>query len=545
MTGTALQTGARTWVTWLAVLAGATAAMLALRPSLDKAHLALGYLLIVLGASARSGRRLGLTIAVLAFIALNFFFIPPYHTLLVADARDWLVLAAFLVTGATAAQLLSRVRGEAAAARERADEIDRISVLGAEALNAGRAEQALEAVAKAVRDTLRVDRCEIYERRDGDTGVLLVGISGIADIDIPSQVPDPPPERGIAVFRVPHGLPLTGWVASSGRVAVEQDDGGIYVGNSATTDQALHEMVGRRIRVLIIPLRVRERTVGVLRLVSARGWSIDAASRRVLEALSYYAALGLERVGLTAAAEHAEALRQADALKDALLASVSHDLRTPLTTIKALAQQIRHDGDERAATIEEEADRLNRFVADLLDLSRIAGGALDVAPEVTAVEDLIGAALQRVSGSPGARDIAVAMDPAEPLLLGRFDFVHALRVLVNLIENALKYAPDAPTELGAARESDMVSITVADRGPGVAASEQDRIFEPFYRPARGAPGAAGAGLGLSIARSLAEAQGGTVRYAPRAGGGSIFTLTLPAADIAEFGLINSARGTSL
>ena len=233
-------------------------------------------------------------------------------------------------------------------------------------------------------------------------------------------------------------------------------------------------------------------------------------------------------------AEHTEALRQADRLKDALLASVSHDLRTPLTTIKALAHRIGQEGDERAVTIEEEADRLNRFVADLLDLSRLAGGALAVSPELTAAEDLVGATLQRVSGAQGDRAIAVSLDREEPLLLGRFDFVHSLRILVNLIENALKYSPaGAAVELEARRAGDALEFVVADRGPGIPPAESERIFEPFYRPSGSPPDAGSAGLGLSIARRLAEAQGGSLRHEPREGGGSRFILRVPAADLAD------------
>jgi two-component system, OmpR family, sensor histidine kinase KdpD len=261
---------------------------------------------------------------------------------------------------------------------------------------------------------------------------------------------------------------------------------------------------------------------------------LDPERWRFVDALSYYAALALERVRLVTEAEHAEALREADRLKDALLASVSHDLRTPLTTIKALAHDIRSDGDERAVTIEEEADRLNRFVADLLDLSRLAGGALAVAPEINAAEDLVGAALQRASGALGGRGVAVSLDPAEPLLLGRFDFVHALRVLVNLLENAHKYSPPGTAvEVAARRVGDGLELAVADRGPGVPPAERERIFEPFYRPAGSSPDVGGAGLGLSIARRLAEAQGGTLRYEAREGGGSRFVLRVPAADVAE------------
>jgi two-component system, OmpR family, sensor histidine kinase KdpD len=128
---------------WLGILAGATLAMLAVRASLDKAHVALGYLLVVLGAGASTGRRIGVALSVVAFLLFNFFFLPPYHSLVVAQPLDWIVLVAFLVTGIVAAQLLARARADAARARARAGEVDRLSAVGAEALNAGRAEEAL------------------------------------------------------------------------------------------------------------------------------------------------------------------------------------------------------------------------------------------------------------------------------------------------------------------------------------------------------------------------------------------------------------------
>ena len=519
------------WALWLGALALVTAAMLAIRPHLDKAHVALAYLLLVLGASASAGRRLGIALSVAAFLCFNFFFVAPQHTLLVAAPLDWLVLAAFLATGVIASQLLARAQSEARAARDRAEEVDRLAALGAEALNAGRAEDALTTIAEVIRATLRVTQCEIFVR-DGNDVVNVVAESGT------------PAGSGANGTRVTDGalvpfaqsmggMRLVEWVATSGRSALERMDGAVRVGPDADIANDPLDLDISGAQTILLPLRVRDRTVGVLRLAHTKALSLDRPQSRFLAALSYYAALGVERLRLVGEAEHANALREADALKNALLASVSHDLRTPLTTIKALAHDLRMEGHDRAATIEEEADRLNRFVADLLDLSRLNGGAFTVTPELNAVEDLFGAALQRASGLLREHEVKVALDTAEPLLLGRFDFVHSLRIVVNLLENAAKYSPAGSViELSVERQGDVLRIVVADRGMGVPPGEEERIFEPFYRPG-GQPDTTGAGLGLSIARRMAEAQGGSVTYEPRPGGGSVFVLQLAAADVSE------------
>ncbi|HEU4722935.1 MAG TPA: ATP-binding protein [Gemmatimonadaceae bacterium] len=522
---------------WLGALGVATLALLAVRAQLDKAHVALAYLLVVLAAGASTGRRIGVTLSVAAFLLFNFFFLPPYHSLVVAQALDWIVLVAFLATGIVAAQLLARARADAARARQRSAEVDRLSAVGAEALNAGRAEDALGAIAEVMRSSIRAARCEIYVpgRAPGLTVVATAGALRDASASID--------RTGPYALRM-GGTQLVEWVMSSGRTALERLDGGVRVSAEERDASDMLGLDANGARALLLPLRVRDRSVGVLRLIDDDPIAIDRAQSRFLVALSYYAALGVERLRLEGEAAHAQALREADELKNALLASVSHDLRTPLTTIKALAHDLRADGDERAATIEEEADRLNRFVADLLDLSRLNAGSFTVTPEVNAVEDLFGAALQRLSGTLRERRLHVEVDAGEPLLVGRFDFVHALRVIVNLLENAAKYSADGGTiALRAERRGDAIHITVTDRGPGVPPGEEKRIFEPFYRPP-GQPDTGGAGLGLSIARRMAEAQGGTVCYEPGAGGGSIFTLRLPAAGVGD-GAADEERTASL
>ncbi len=249
--------------------------------------------------------------------------------------------------------------------------------------------------------------------------------------------------------------------------------------------------------------------------------------------------LAAERTRLVAEADRAEALREADRLKDVVLASVSHDLRTPLTTIKMLAEEGARRGEPRALAIDEQADRLGRLVADLLDLSRLKGGALPVHPELNMAEDLVGAALRQLAGVLKDRTVETNIDFTEPALggrfdfvqtlriltnllanaAGRFDFVQTLRILTNLLANAAQHTPrESPIELSVHREGETLVFAVADRGPGIPLPERERIFEPFYRPAGAAADAGGAGLGLAIARRLTELPGG----------GSIFFMRLPA-----------------
>jgi two-component system sensor histidine kinase KdpD len=476
--------------------------MLAIRARLDKAHIALIYLLVVLAGSVWGGRPLGLALAGSAFLLFNWFFLSPYKTLALSNSLDWLILAVFLIVSVVAAQLLHRERQRAEEARRRADEVDRLATLGAETLSVGRADQALAAIMAVIRETLRIAFCRIHE------------------------APATEASRGDAD-------PLVAWAAATGRIVRRRADG--TTGLAGPDEQSLELGLGHQpaVTTLLVPLRVRDRVVGVLELGDEDLTRLDTAQRRFLTALAYYAALAVERVRLSAEADRAEVLRETDRLKDALIASVSHDLRTPLTTIKALAHDLRAGGDTRAVTIEEEADRMNRLVVDLLDLSRLQAGGIPLRIELTAVDDLLGAVVQRVSGAMNGRGLKVTIE-GDTLLIGRFDLVHALRALVNLVENAAKYSPpEAPVELRVRRDNGSIAFAVSDRGPGVAPDQAARIFEPFYRAPGAPPDVGGAGLGLTIARRFAEAQHGSLTYEPRPGGGSTFTMRLPAAELSE------------
>jgi two-component system, OmpR family, sensor histidine kinase KdpD len=494
------------WLLWFALLATATAAMYSVRGRIDQAHVVLLYLLIVLGASASSSRALGFTLAVVSFVLIDYFFQPPYDEFAIGKPLDWLVLIAFLATAVVATQLLARARGEAIEARARATEVTSLSQLASETLNAGRAEEALIRIVDVIQNTLAVQECAIWPwLPDRGFGPRITR----EGIEARPRVPDP-----LIARAAEQGTPLTLSVDGSLAGAREAEPGA---------------------RELFLPLGVQGRVVGVLVLADQHPLEFDPPKQRFLAALTYYAALGVERARLVREAEHATALREADRMKDNLLASVSHDLRTPLTTIKALAQTAALRGDTAAAAIEEQADRLTRLVADLLDLSRMKGDAFRAAPDINTAEDLIGAAQRQAQGLlVGGRTIKSVIDLDSPALVGRFDFTHSLRIVGNLLENALRYTPPGGSvELGVRRDGEALVFTVADRGPGIPAVEVDRIFHPFYRRADAAPDVGRAGLGLSIARRLAEIQDGSLRYEPRAGGGSVFVLRLPAVDIAE------------
>jgi len=507
-----------TWLLWIALVAALTVVMTSARSQFDQVHVVLMYLLVVLGGSATGGRALGVSLACAGFVLIDYYFQPPYGNISVDKSIDWLALIAFLATALVATQLLARAQAEADAARRRTEEVASLARLGSETLSAGRAEDALSRIARMIKTTLGVDECAIVAwSTEHGFG------AGATQSEIRSKMDDDP----LLQDAVEHSRVI--WLNAGGTVVHPASDAG----------EAPPAGVG--VRKLVLPLRVQGRVVGGLRLQTVETFSFDEPQRRFLDAISYYAALAVDRVRLVKEAEHAEALREADRLKDIVLASVSHDLRTPLTTIKALAQSEAMQGNQAAGAIEEQADRLTRLVSDLLDLSRLKGGGFTVQPELNTAEDLIGAAVRQAQGLLGGHALRTVVDLDSPALVGHFDFAQSLRALGNLLENAIRYSPPGEAiELGAAREADMLVFTVADRGPGVQREDVARIFEPFYRSSNAPPDAGRAGLGLSIARTLAEMQGGRIEYRARPGGGSVFSLRLPATEVLEAALEQSA-----
>jgi two-component system sensor histidine kinase KdpD len=496
------------WVAWGAMLALVTVVLQDMRGSIDQVHVALTMLLVVLGGSVAGGRALGFTLAALSLLLINYFFQSPFDHFTVSKPLDWIVLVNFVATAFVTTELLTRARQQADAAEARASEVETLSQLGAESLQYATAEEALAAIETLVQRAMGADACTIipgevaHANRDAATG------DAGAELD-----------RQAYARAVEAGKPI---LLGVGDTLVEH--------NGADIEQPASVVI--LTRLLALPLRAKERIIGVLVVRGDAPLILDGPQRRLLGALGYYAALAIERMRLMAEAAQSAALREAQRAKDEIFAAVSHDLRTPLTTIKVLAQSGASRGEPSSMAIVEQADRLARMVGDLLEISMLRTGSTNRPPELNTADDLVGAAMRQAEGMLNGRRIEVQLDFESPTLVGRFDFVHTLRIIGNLLDNALRHTPEGGiVELRAERDNGWLVFTVADRGAGVASDERDRIFEAFYRPADATPDVGHAGLGLSIARSLADLQGGSVSYRAREGGGSVFELRLPAADV--------------
>ncbi len=277
-------------------------------------------------------------------------------------------------------------------------------------------------------------------------------------------------------------------------------------------------------------LRFGTRHVG--RLFYPAGKSFADDSQRILPALASMLAVAVDRERLSLAAVEAETLRRSDAIKTAVLRAVSHDLRSPLTAIRAAGEGLRRDDlklddadrAELAETITGEAARLERLVTNLIDLSRLEAGAARPRPELWPADELVARALDTLGSA--ARRVAVHL-PAEPVAT-TVDGAQIERVLVNLLENAAKFSsPTDRIELDVRMEGAELVIRVRDHGPGIPPERAARIFDPFESSSV----STGTGLGLAIATGFAQANGGRVWFEPGAGGGAVFALALPAADV--------------
>jgi two-component system sensor histidine kinase KdpD len=467
------------------------------------ANVSMLYLLVVTFSALLLGRVAAVAASVLSFLAFNWFFVTPRYRFTVLDSAEWLALCVFLLTAIVIGQLTALLRmrvEEANRSKSEAIALAQATWSIASQLNRNQAlQQVLEQLVAAAR-------------------LPSAAIISLAELENPQVV--------------------ASYIAESRHA------------DAAAVDR--HDSLARHIRAIdwartdkgslnleqgkLLPITVDGQAAAVLYLETGIAAADSATQQPIIEALINHAVLIFQRDALMKADARAQALAEADRLKTALLSMISHDFKSPLTSIKTSVGSLLHDSEhphsngERQLlnTVDHETDRLNRMVGNILDLSRLEAGVWKPRCDMIPVTELVGAALDAFSLEDNRR-ILLDINCSPPSVW--VDAVQIVQVLTNLIENALKYAPHSTVELKSYVEADTTVIEVLDNGQGLPVGQEHRIFEAFYRSADLSEGAIpGIGIGLAICRGLVQAHGGQLTAKNRASGGAAFRLVLQNVD---------------
>jgi len=479
------------------VVAIATAVSWLLPPVSERSNLVMVYLLGIVIVAMRTGRGPSLLAAVLSVAAFDFFFVPPYFTFAVSDVRYLFTFAVMLIVGLVISGLTVRTRTQAEAAEHREQRTAALYAMSRELAGTRGVD---DLVAIAIRHIAEVFRTQVVVLVPGGGGALRPASGGQFDLDGNELAVG----RWVYEHRQPAGLGTNTLPGSS---------------------------------ALYVPLIGSTGAVGVLGVRPSDPHAMDVPERlHQLETFAAQTALALERARLAAEAQDAEVRIETERLRNSLLSSVSHDLRTPLAAITGAVTTILDGGRLEAATrhellesVRDEAERLNRLVQNLLEMTRLESGALQLRRELHPIEEVIGAALGRFAKPLGTRRVTTRVPPDLPLVA--IDDVLVEQVLINLLDNTLKYTPPtSPIDIIATATDRNVTVEIADHGPGLPPGEEDKVFDKFYRAH--AVGGRGAGLGLAICRGIVRAHGGRIWAQNLPGGGVAFLFTLPLGDAA-------------
>jgi two-component system sensor histidine kinase KdpD len=465
-------------------------------------NLSILYLPLVMFCAVTWGWWTALGAAVLAFLAYDLLFTQPYYTLTIHEPHEWIALLVFLIVAAVTSNL---------AARERA-----------------RREQAGRQARTA---TLLYDLSRALAGEDQRAGLLLFAERLVAELRLDGAV-IARSDAGGRLDPLVHVGKAEGALGSESVGRIFAQPGGPSHPGRWIVLKARGEP--RRAPVANFPLRSDGRQIGMLRLVGRPSGFADDETH-LLATIADRLAVTMEREMLRQEANRVELLRRTDELRTALLSSVSHDLRTPLAAIKASAESLlqhdvawsEEDRDDFASAIVRESDRLNRLVGNLLDMSRIEGGALR--PQLDWYD--LGELLREVVGrlGPLLDGRCVNLTVADDLPPAMLDYLMIGQVVTNLLENAVKYTPPCtPIDLHVEHAGDSVRVGIVDHGSGIPASKWPAVFEPFYRLERRGP-IRGSGLGLSVSKGLVEGHDGRIWIEETPGGGATFRFELPLA----------------
>ena len=438
---------------------------------------ALTFLLVVLVVSANWGFWYAAFLAVLSTLAFNYFFLPPFGTLTIADPQNWAALFAFLATAVIAGQLSERARREMLRANQRRRELEHLYAFSQRLLTL-----------ESVPELLNLAPRHIVETFGGRGAALFVS-------DRTDVYRSDPAAREIETGRLQS-------VAGRGEPVIDSDNALAYV-----------------------PLRLGVRSVGAI------GISGVTLSHESLEALSTLVAIAIERTRAIENVGKAEAARENEKLRSAILDSVAHEFRTPLTAIKASATSLIAGGldelqqNELFAVINEESDRMDHLVEEATQMARLESKQVELQRAPHDIRDAIDGALRTAAKSIAGH--SVRLETADDLPLVEFDMELIVNVLRQLLENAAKYSPrESAIQISVEKTDSQVIVSVADRGPGIDELEQALIFDKFYRGKDNRYSIQGTGMGLAIAKAVVEAHGGTIGVTSQLGQGSVFSFTL-------------------
>jgi two-component system sensor histidine kinase KdpD len=462
--------------------------------------ISLVFLTAVLASAITYGLWPALAASLVSTLAYNFFFLPPLYTFTIADPQNVVALFFFAVIALIASNLTSRVRSQAMAARQRAKTTEDLYLFSRKLGSAVTLDDLLWATAYQIALMLKL------------TVVILLPEEGTITVRSGYPPEDTLDEADLAAAK---------WCWENDRAA----------GRGADTLPGAKR--------LFLPIRTGRGPVGVVGLGSDReGPLLSPDQRRLLDALCDQAALAIERTTLAHDLDHARLLAETDRLRSALLTSISHDLKTPLASILGAITSLRTYSkayDEAAkeqlmGTVQEEAERLNRFIANLLDMTRLESGAVEPRLALADLSEVVGSVLTRTAPILAAHKVVVNLASDLPML--RLDFVLLEQVLFNLLDNAAKYAPAGSTvELRGERSGNRVILQVLDEGDGIPPEDLERVFDKFYRVHAADRRRAGTGLGLAICRGFVEAMGGTIHAGNRSDRtGAVFTIEMPVPD---------------
>jgi two-component system sensor histidine kinase KdpD len=473
--------------------------------------ISLVFLMAVLASAIAWGLLPALFGSLLSVLTFNFFFLPPLYTLTIADPENVVALFFFALVAVIVSNLTAATRTQMVSARARAKTTAELYAFSRKLAGIGLLDDLLWATAFQVSSMLKVST------------VLLLPDHDAHRLDLASAYP---PEDRLAEADM-----------AAARWCWE---------NNHPTGRGSDTLPGGR--WLFLPLRTGSGTVGVIGI--ERDALLTPDEHRLLDALADQVAVAIERISLARGLAEARVLAETERLRAALLTSISHDLRTPLASILGTVSSLRSyadrydeaDRDELLATLESEAERLNRFVGNLLDMTRLEAGAIELKLDLVDVGELIGAALQRADRILSRHRIEISVAPDLPML--RLDPILFEQVLFNLLDNAAKYAPPGSRiDLRAHREGDVVALEIIDEGPGIPPDDLERVFDKFYRVQALDRRRAGTGLGLAICRGFIEAQGGRIAaHNRRDRSGAILTLRIPVPEASEVSEPVAAHG---